>query len=353
MLNDVPYDILSNMLQNHMSLREMVPLTMVSQHLRHNVKVIMREVSQRKLAENPQPTFTLSHVPKFSTIYDSVLQGAQTESAEKKAALLLSYPGTPNFFSCETGAESLAAYDPCTLMNTPYTQFIRMRIDSIICNVAVSRKCQGVQLVVDTLRIFHYTKDILDLYPTHPCASTSTSTNTDPELIHLGAVFKEFPIKASTIYILFEFENTLTREECFQHIRLDMMHPPYPFLNQYHMIDIPLEIIRHAFTRSGCIFDTDFGHITGIIFHCKNPAALGSTTETSQSCIYMIEDNEVDPQQLPLLHDSLPNVRVLRFSEARVPPILINVYPATTKTAIFFITTNILSLLMNWQLQCA
>ena len=344
MLDSAPRDILNNVFQ-YLNADELTPCIHVCKTLQ---LAVMDHLTARANTIGSNTIIidnVLAKLPIFSAEYDAVLEATRQSALAIKAQLLQSYPDSPNFFSRETETESLESYDPSVLLRTPTIQFIRLRVDSIICNIAVTRRCMGVQLVVENQRIFQYSKDILDLYP------TVASGQCDDAFINLGPVFQEFPIKAMSIYILFEFPATMSKDVCMSHIRLDMMHPPYPFLNLYHMLDVPIDSIRHAYLRAGGgIFNTDFGHVTGIIF--DHPLPIHAKDEP---LVYMIEGVEFSPHALPLLNpDSSPRAaRVLRFDRARALPIQINVFPASCRPAIYFLTTNILYLLMNWQLQCS
>lgn len=278
----------------------------------------------------------IANVPLFSIEYDAILAATRRDAIQKKEQLIQSYPASPNFFSREIGSESLESYEPSILWTTPNTQYIRMRVDNIICNVAVTRACKGVTLVVDTLQIFQYSKDILDLYPAD-----------SDGFINLGSVYQEFPIKGGAIYILFEFSSDLNKDECLNNMRLDMMHPPYPFLNLYHMLDIPLDIIRHAYMRPDAVFTSTYSHTMGIIFDHPMDAA--------DPLIYVVEGVAIAPLILPQWHPVTSHgrkARVLMFDTTRALPIQINVFPASSRPTIYFLTSNILSLLMNWQLAC-
>lgn len=338
MLDVLPYDVLES-ITRHMGEVEMLVLASVSSRLRGLIPTILFGKATNTNTGNNISSGTVDRLnntaTNFDPHYDIVHSAVKREAVIKKNNLIRSYhPTLPNFFSRETGAESLASYDPCVLWSTPMTQYLRMEIDYIICNIAVTAACRGVQLVVDTVRVFQYTQDILDLYP----------RDHEDGFINLGCVFDEFPIKAGAIYLLFEFCTTLTREQCLQHVRLDIIHPPYPFLSMYHMIDIPLQVIRHAYVRPPALFDTDYGHVSGIIFHNTNKAV--------KPWLFIVENVSVLPDTLPRWMD-LPYVYLLRFNAAKAAPLQINVFPKSSQTSIFYLTSNILSYLMHWQLQCA
>ena len=277
----------------------------------------------------------LNRVTLFNTDYDDILAQIKRECRSKKEELLQAYNGQASFYSRETGAESLEAYGPCVLMTVPTMQFIRMHIEnSIVCNIAVTTACRGVKFVVDNVTIFNYTQDILHLYPIDPMDG----------FINLGLVFQFFPIKASAIYLLFEFPWEYSQETCLQHMRFDLLHPPFPFIHHYHTIDIPLEIIRPAFICTPNTFTTDFSHFQGILFH---------TQGKTRPVLYLVDDVEIDPNKLIPFHPLSHDTRVLWFDHCRALPIQINIFPKTAHTRIYFITTNILSLMMFWRLQCS
>jgi len=333
MLDVLPDDVLQHMFQ-HLSLTDLLQICCVNVSLRDTVKPIVHEkINTITLQESLKQ---LQKLVLFNTDYDAVLEHCKKECYWKKQQLLQNYNGQTSFYSRETGVESLEAYQPCVLLTVPTIQFIRMHIEnSIVCNLAVSRLCRGVRFVVDNVVLFHYTTDILELYPSDPSDG----------FVSLGSVFQFFPIKASAIYALFEFPTTLDFESCMQHIRFDLLHPPFPFIHQYHLIDVPLEIIRPAYMRQPNIFDTDFTHFKGIIFRDTSPSF--------SSVLYLVDGVEVDPAKLPQYHQNDPKTRVLMFEETRALPIQINVLPACAKTRISFITTNIFSLMMFWRLQCS
>ena len=145
-ISEMPYDILECILGN-LSVQQIVPLANVCKSLSINVTTYLAargRGTKSKEIENPVNLATHSGavtcIPSYNTTYDVYLEVIRKESIKKKQLLIQSYPASPNFFSRETGIESLESYDPCIKQcsNAPSTikfkksQFILLRIDSII-----------------------------------------------------------------------------------------------------------------------------------------------------------------------------------------------------------------------------